>query len=246
MQRAAIAVEAAPGALGAMLRCSAGLRAASPLLAPYQRHGASHSGAAPLPAAPVRRLARQAPVGGAAPWRRRRCSLQLPCAARMTSSRGSIDEDQLELQRGGLGEGSQQQLAASSSPNGSGRGAPPGPPTAAAQQQEQQQQQPALGSGPQQGRQPGAEQSQQRGEPPPGDDYDGGGSGGVPQPHPLTLKQLQALTELHVEDAYACGVVGSAAELVTCLGTDLQDGLCEDQVRLTLFPSTCLCSSFVN
>ena len=46
----------------------------------------------------------------------------------------------------------------------------------------------------------------------------------------LSVQQLQALTELHREDAYACGVVASAAELAERLGTSLQDGLCEDEV----------------
>lgn len=58
----------------------------------------------------------------------------------------------------------------------------------------------------------------------------GGGSGGSTEP--LTLKQLQALTELDTEDAYAAGVVASAAELAERLGSDLHDGLCETQVRM--------------
>lgn len=163
----------------------------------------------------------------------------------MTSSRGSIDEDQLELQSGRTEEGGQQRLPAGNGLNGSGRGVPPSPPSPAAagqqrqeeqwlpSEQQQQQAQQDLSSSQQQARQPGAERSQP-GEPPPGQG-DLEDDGGVPLPHQLTLKQLQALTELHVEDAYACGVVGSAAELAECLGTDLRDGLCEDQVGARSF-----------
>ena len=157
------------------------------------------------------------PGAAARPVRRRRRLRQweLPCAARMTSSRGSIDEDQLEAQRE---EGGKQRLAGGSSRNGNGLAVPPAAAAAAQQQPVGQQQQQ------QQVQQPGGERSQP-GEPPPGQD-----EGGSAVLHPLSIKQLQALTELHVEDAYACGIVGSAAELAACLGTDLRDGLCEDQV----------------
>ncbi|PSC68202.1 calcium-translocating P-type PMCA-type [Micractinium conductrix] len=46
-------------------------------------------------------------------------------------------------------------------------------------------------------------------------------------PRQLSIAQLQKLTELHVEDAYALGVVESGPELAACLGTDLRDGLRE-------------------
>jgi hypothetical protein len=58
---------------------------------------------------------------------------------------------------------------------------------------------------------------------------------GQPQSHPpgeqqfLSIRQLQLLTELHVDDAYALGVAGSAAELADLLGSSLRDGLCESQ-----------------
>ena len=53
----------------------------------------------------------------------------------------------------------------------------------------------------------------------------------------VSIRQLQLLTELHVEDAYALGVAGSAAELAGLLGSSLRDGLCESQVS----PACCRC-----
>lgn len=56
------------------------------------------------------------------------------------------------------------------------------------------------------------------------------GSTGPPSP-PLTVEQLKRLTELHVGDVYAAGVVGDVEELATRLGTSLQTGLATDEVR---------------
>ena len=50
---------------------------------------------------------------------------------------------------------------------------------------------------------------------------------------PLTIRQLQRLTQLHHEDTYTCGVVGSVAELATRLHTSLCDGLRSNQARPT-------------
>ena len=49
------------------------------------------------------------------------------------------------------------------------------------------------------------------------------------QARPLSIRDLQQLTQLHVEDAYQCGVVGCAPELAACLGSSLQDGLSESE-----------------
>lgn len=125
----------------------------------------------------------------------------LRCAARLVSSRDSLDEELLECSC------SNQQAGSKS--NGRAAVPPPEPPSlqqqAAVQRQGEQQQQ-QLSSPPLPPEPP--EQARQ-----------------------LTLKELQALTELHVEDAYAVGVVGSSAELAACIRSDLRDGLCETQVR---------------
>ena len=137
----------------------------------------------------------------------------LRCTARLASSRDSIDEELADA-------GSPQQTAGTT--NGrtptaaleqqaaSERRAPPAPSQPRQQQPQQQQQQQPGGS------EPG------NGSGPPGS---GGGAG------QLSVRELQALTELHVEDSYAVGVVGSAQELADRLGTDLRDGLSEAPVR---------------
>lgn len=52
-------------------------------------------------------------------------------------------------------------------------------------------------------------------------------------PPPLTVRQLQRLTELHVRDPYGLGIVSSPAELAQRVGTSLHEGLCSDQAELT-------------
>lgn len=231
-----LAAERRPVPARPMLASAAGLCAASRLLAPSRRSTTSQPVAA---ARATWRHGRPALSAAAAPLLRRR-ALRLPCSARVTSSRGSLDEDQLDLdlQCGCPDEGSPQQLAAARSPNGSGRGGslvPPAPPAPLPPQRLQDVQQQQRDQQQQQDEQQQQQTGLQAQPPRPGEPTPGGGNGTPPRL--LTLKQLQALTELHVEDAYACGIVGSAAELAECLGTDLQDGLCEDQVR----PQSAVC-----
>lgn len=170
----------------------------------------------------------------------------LRCTARITSSRDSLDEEQLE----------QQAAAGRQAVNGRPR-APDAAPAALQQaaaarqsrleeqqqqrqqqrqQQQQQQQQPQL-------QQPAAQAALPA------------GSAGQASPRQLSVQELQQLTELHVEDAYALGVVGSATELAKCLSTDLRDGLTESPVRaapgasrrggLDSVDSMARCASFV-
>ena len=137
--------------------------------------------------------------------------LALRCAARLTSSRDSIDEEQVEQQQNGR---------AAAAPNGRRR-APASPPGVLQQAQRlRSPDQAAAAAG--------------GGVPPPAgaacEQQLPWAAGGPPRQ--LSIAQLQKLTELHVEDAYALGVVESGPELAACLGTDLRDGLREGPVRL--------------
>lgn len=137
-----------------------------------------------------RPLVRRLGVAVAASRLGRRRSLR--CTARLTSSRDSLDEEQLE---GLLPQGHQ---------NGRPSAAAGSRDTAAA----------AAAASPLA---------------PPQCAVDVPACGEAWQARQLSIKELQKLTELHIEDAYRCGVVSCAPELAACLGTNLSDGLCESQ-----------------